>query len=86
LRVRIYSATTNRGYRHDPDFWFESRVVWGEEGDCPSCAGTGKNHYSLWSRQCWSCGDKDKPGRGSGRAEKGLERRRTSFHPPNGVY
>lgn len=52
--------------RYRGDIWWSDRFQVGESDDCPSCGGTGTSHYYIW-RQCWSCGDKDKEGRSTGK-------------------
>lgn len=49
------------------DHWFSDQIREGEADDCPKCGGTGANHYNPFN-ECWSCGDKTKPGRASGKA------------------
>lgn len=50
------------------DIWWSDRFQVGKPGDCGSCGGTGVNHYNPFN-QCWSCGDSEQKGEGTGRTK-----------------
>ena len=62
----VYGGMTQAG-----NLWFANRVRQGQPDDCPSCGGTGINHYNPFM-QCWACGDKAQKGQGSGKRTEAL--------------
>lgn len=62
IKEFLYGKPLKKG-----DTWWSDRFEIGEKDDCQSCGGTGSNHYISW-KQCFSCGNQELDGKGTGKA------------------
>lgn len=67
----IWDSSTPKYFPFDQplqkgDVWWSDRFQVGGLEDCEKCGGTGVNHYNPFN-QCWSCGDSNQEGKGTGK-------------------